>query len=274
MMTGTVKGSDGRLLTSFSIETLNPSGGTVNLVNVTNGQWMIEPVAGYSYWFQGLPNYGGVNIYAAAITQGMQVVLPANFDAPVFTSPTVSQNGMNVYYTIAGGLGLLLILSELKNKKKSVGKIEMKEVMPIVLIGAGLLSFDLIKKLLTSVGIWDSAATKNLDAVSTSANTFWSPNYYTQFSSYSYAIDTSQATALANQIYNAFGMFNDDEDAVFAVFRTLKTKSNVSFLAKVFSDVYHQDLLTFLRGGSWPQDRLSDADVNTINSFLNQLPTN
>jgi hypothetical protein len=76
------------------------------------------------------------------------------------------------------------------------------------------------------------------------------------------------------QILDSFGAFNDNEEQAIAVFHQLKTKANVSFLAEIFYRMTGQDLLTYLRGGIWPQDRLSDSDVNAINQFLSKLPNN
>lgn len=267
---GSVIGSDGKTINGFTVEGQDEFGETQFTQNFANGIWQLSVDTSLDYYFTGMPVYGAVGIAGAKLTNGMVVTLPLNFVAPV-----PSQGSMDAFYLIGGGLAIVAIANEAKKSKKSkVGKVGPGDVETLLLIGAGVLGVSLVSKLFTSLGIFDSAATKNLDAAASSSNTFWSPTYYTQFTTYSYTIDTPTATTLANQIYNAMGIFNDDEDAVFAAFRTLKTKSNVSFLAKVFSDIYSQDLLTFLRGGIWPQDHLSDADVNTINSFLSQLPTN
>lgn len=162
-----------------------------------------------------------------------------------------------------------------KSKRRgAVGNIEPQTVITIALVVAGVIGFDLVSKLLTGLGIWQSNDSKSLDSQTKTANSPWNPNYYTQFSNYTYAIDTPTATTLSNKIYDSFGIFNDCEDCVKAVFFALRTQSEVSFLVKVFNDVYGQDLLSYLRGGLWPQDHLSDADVQQINKFVLSLPTN
>jgi hypothetical protein len=123
-------------------------------------------------------------------------------------------------------------------------------------------------------GIIDSQATTDLNNQSTNPQSFWNPTYYKNFSSYSYAIDTTTAQQYVQQILDSFGAFNDNEEQAIAVFHQLKTKANVSFLAEIFYRMTGQDLLTYLRGGIWPQDRLSDSDVNAINQFLSKLPNN
>lgn len=264
---GTVRGSDGTLVKQFHIQVKNEDGEVIWDQNYNGSTWTIDVVPGFTYWFSGMPEYGAVLKTAEELSYEIKVVLPKNFDAP-----TLSDTGKNIYYGVAGGLLLLVLLNE--RKKKSVGKIDKENIIPILLIGGAIISFDLLKKLFESIGIWNSAETKQLDNQASNPGSYWNPNYYTQFSSYSYALDTTQAAALAKQIYDSFGVFNDCEECVKSVFKSLRTKSNVSFLAKVFAANYGQDLLSFLRGGIWPQDRLSDSDVAEIDSYISKLPNN
>lgn len=156
--------------------------------------------------------------------------------------------------------------------KKNIGEIKPQTVTTIILIAGGIITFDLLSKLLQSLGIWQSNDSKSLDNIAATANSPWNPNFYTQYTNYTYAISTAQATDLANKIYNAMGIFNDCEDCVKSVFYSLKTQTEVSFLVKVFADIYNQDLLSYLRGGIWPQDHLSDSDVAEINKYILALP--
>lgn len=267
-VTGTVKGEDGRNINNYAVTVTNGSGENVLNQNFT-GQFVLDAIPGYSYWFNGIGSgYGAILKDGSDLINGSVIILPKNFD-------TLSPGNNKMIYAAAGGLGIVLLM--LKEKKKKVGKIETSEILPIILIGAALIGFNLIQKLLTSLGIWSSQDTKTLDSLagSSSAQNFWKPDYYLQFSSYPGGnITTPQAVDMVNMITSSFGMFNDCEDCVIGIFRNLKTKSNVSFLSKVFFDQTGKDLLTYLRGGLWPEDHLSDADVNTINSFLSTLPTN
>lgn len=170
-------------------------------------------------------------------------------------------------------LAALLFLLQYKKDKKKMGKIETSDVFPFLLIGGGIIAFSVVKKLLQGVGIWESGDTKALDQAEENPYSFWNPNFYKQYSTYTYAINLTQATEYANRIYDAFGIFNDCEECVKSVFGEMKTQSNVSYLSAVFNEIYQQDLLKFLRGGWWPQDRLSDADVSEINTMISKLPT-
>lgn len=200
------------------------------------------------------------------------------FQAPIPVTPIDAgtvETGQKTNYLpyVLGGVGVLLLLSS-KKKKKGVGKIENKDLMTLALAGGLLLSFDLIKRFFEGIGIWKSADTKNIDAEETNPDSAFNPNFYKQYVNYTYAITGQQALDYAAQIYNAFGAFNDCEECVMNVFYALRTKSNVSFLADKFAQQYGQSLLPFLRGGWWPQDRLSDSDLNTILQYVSKLPNN
>lgn len=178
-------------------------------------------------------------------------------------------------YLIYAAAVAALVLFATKRKKK-VGKVTTQDVFPFLIIGGGLLAFSLVKKLLEGLGIWKSQDTRDLDTASTDPNSFWNPNYWRTIKpaneDWTYAITTDTASQWAADLYNAFGPFNDDEEQAIGVFKRCRTQANASFLCDVFQRIYNEDCLTFLRGGFWPQDRLSDTDVNTINQWVSRLP--
>lgn len=168
------------------------------------------------------------------------------------------------------------ILAYAAKKKKKVGALTMEEIKPFLFVGGGILAFDSVKRILEGLGFWKSPATKNLDDASTNPNSFWNPNFWRTVkpdaANWTYAIDITTAQEWLKDLRNAFGAFNDNEEQAIAVFRRCRTQANCSFLADIFNRTYNEDLLTWLRGGWWPQDRLSDADVNTINNYISRLP--
>lgn len=150
----------------------------------------------------------------------------------------------------------------------------MKDNEKIILVGAGavaLVYFGLLNPVLKFLGIKESTETRELETASVSPNSFWNPNFWS-LQEGATILRVAVAEQLAKDIWDAFGAFNDCEECVIGVFKTLRFQTQASFLAFTFQRMYGQDLLTFLRGGSWPQDRLSDADVSEINRFINNLP--
>lgn len=174
---------------------------------------------------------------------------------------------------MAAVTGLILFATK---RKKEVGKVTVQDVVPFLFIAGGLLAFSFVKQLLESLGIWDSKDTKDLDGASVDPGSFWNPNFWRTVkpdgAAWTYAITLDTAQQWASDLYNSFNAINDDEDRAIGVFKRCRTQANASFLCDVFERVYGQDCLTFLRGGIWPQDRLSDADVNTINRYILNLP--
>lgn len=152
---------------------------------------------------------------------------------------------------------------------------QQDQLKPVLLIAGALIAFSAISRIFTGLGIFESQESKNVDATASSSTTFWSPTYWKQFpyNSFSYRVTFDMATQFLKTITDSFGAFNDCEECVKGVFRLMRTKSNVSYLADVFQQQGNGDLFTYLRGGWWPQDRLSDSDLNEINNFLSQLPT-
>lgn len=144
----------------------------------------------------------------------------------------------------------------------------------IILLGVGavgLVYFGLLNPLLKFIGIKDSEETTALNNTATAVNSPWLPNYWKTIPG-AMILTRSAAEKMADTLYNSFGWINDSEDQAKAVIRSLKFKTQLSFLSQVFTEKFGYDLLSFLRGGNYPFDRLSDADVNELNNFINKLP--
>lgn len=143
-----------------------------------------------------------------------------------------------------------------------------------ILIGAGavaLVYFGVLNPLLKFLGVKDSQDTVSLDNESVNPVSYWSPLLWKQTPG-AIILTTAAVEKMVTDIYNAFGLFNDCEECVTAVFKQLKFKTQVSYLSDYFYKKYGQDLLSYIRGGLYPQDRLSDKDVQLINEFLQKLP--
>lgn len=168
------------------------------------------------------------------------------------------------------------ILAYAAKKKKKVGALTMDEVKPFLFIGGGILAFDSVKRILEGLGFWKSEATKNLDDASTNPANYWNPNFWRTVNpsgtGWTYAIDVTTAQQWLSELRDAFGAFNDNEEQAIGILKRCRTQANLSFLADIFNRTYGEDLLTWLRGGWWPQDRLSDADVYTVNNYISRLP--
>lgn len=102
----------------------------------------------------------------------------------------------------------------------------------------------------------------------------FSPNFYKYAPVGSLLLKRAQAEQLANQLFDALGYWYDDEAKVIGVFRSLKTKSQVSFLSDVFNQLHNVDILEFMRKGKgvmW-EAGLNDTELAQVINIVNQLP--
>lgn len=153
----------------------------------------------------------------------------------------------------------------------------MKDYRPVLYIGGALAAYVFVlKPLLETLGLKDTAEEKAADRLqsqteqSSVAQDYWRPGYFQQGAGkYTVAlINQSRTDALVKKLWDAQGSFNDDEEAIFAVFRELKAKSQVSWLAYNFNRKHSKDLYTWLRDSV-----LNSSELNTVLTITNKLPT-
>lgn len=185
--------------------------------------------------------------------------------------------GTVIIFEAAALLALLLFLKSQKKKMGAFDKTKAIGIMEVVALGIGLfLAYRLVKNILDFLGVTKSQSTATLDNAEQDPNSFWNPNYYLTIkpagANWTYAITYDQAAQWVQDLQDCFGAFNDDEEGAIAIFKNFRTKANASYFSAVFQRITGEDLLHYLRGGWWPQDRLSDADVYTINNYINSLP--
>lgn len=204
--------------------------------------------------------------------------------------PVIVTPGKGSSWPIILILALVLILAmDRRNRKKKVGQAAAltaasaasaawkDQTTRIVILGivviVSMKIFGLFDRLLIMFGLKKNPDTEKLDQESENPESFWNPNFYKDGPSGTLLLTSAAAEKLSKQIYDAIGLFDDDEEAVIAVFKSLRTQSQASFLSEKFAQLYKADLLSWLRGsGIWPKDRLSDADVKQITDYVNKLP--
>jgi len=177
----------------------------------------------------------------------------------------LQKNNSVALVLIAAGLFYVLY-----SKKKKVGAITTNDVTPFLLIAGAVLGFTALKKVLDTLGLGGNPAIPEQQ----NPDSPWKPGYWKKYSSFTYVIDPGTAKQYAETIHNAFSVFQDDYNAIFSVFSSLRTKANVSFLADIFAQQYNEDLLTFLGngGGVLPWDGLSSEHLKNILTLVDKLP--
>jgi hypothetical protein len=144
-----------------------------------------------------------------------------------------------------------------------------------LIIGLVVLYFGytkVIKPLLEGVGLSKSDEEIEIEKQTSNPESPWNPNYWRKGGAT--LIREADVKRFVNTIWNAPGYISDDFDAVLGVFKQLKTKSQVSYLADKFNQMKGKDLLNWLQGGgalSWPADRFSAEQVNQLIKYVNGL---
>ena len=129
-----------------------------------------------------------------------------------------------------------------------------------------------IKPILESVGLQKSDEELEIEKQTSNPGSAWNPNYWRKGGAT--LIREADVQRFVNTIWNAPGYLFDDFDAVLGVFKQLKTKSQVSYLAHKFNEAKGKDLLNWLQGGgplSWPADRFSANQVNQLIKYVSGL---
>ena len=141
----------------------------------------------------------------------------------------------------------------------------------VLIVGGGILAFTAIKRLLIAAGLAAGAGTRSASNEIIDPNSYFKPAYYKRTGGL--IITRATAENFARRIHGAFGIFQDDFNVIMGVFSQLKTKSQVSFLSDVFTQLYREDLLTFLTngGGILPWDGLSDKQLEQLLKYTNNL---
>lgn len=265
---GNIVNKSGQLITTPGIFYLidSKSGETTPPTTNEDGTFKIYSAPEFYYSFVFVIEFEG---YAKKIVPIAQLPETSEGEA------TIELEKENSQAAIITAAALLLFLLTTKNKKGKVGALTVGDVTPYIVIVIALYGFGIIDKVLQALGLSDSKDTKDLDNAATDPYSFWSPTFWQKKPAnipWTYSIDRTQAIQYGNDIIDAFGFFDDDESAVKSIFRLMRTQANVSYLAYVFQQEEGKDLLSYLRGGIWPKDRLSDSDVNEINQFISQLP--
>lgn len=154
-----------------------------------------------------------------------------------------------------------------------------KEDQRLLIYGAAfaLGYFGIIRPILKKVGIVKSAEdilVINQSNVPNKDNPF-SSAFYKYGGAGTKLLTVAAADQYAARIYGAMGYVYDDEAAVYSVFRSLSTQSQVSFLAERFRIKYGIDLLEFLKKGKNQFNAasgLNSDELATVINIVTKLP--
>jgi len=145
------------------------------------------------------------------------------------------------------------------------------KIDPNTLIKAGisLAGLFIVYRLLQKTGLLPSAASnqaaQNLQELESS--NYWNYNDFLAKAPGGHALLTqSGAAAYVDDLWNATGYFNDDEEKIYGVFRAMRTQSQIAALAKRFNQLKSKDLYGYLK------DYLNETELLTVKRIIDQKP--
>lgn len=137
--------------------------------------------------------------------------------------------------------------------------------------GALVLLYVAGNKIFQKLGIVETAA--DVQAAQASAQVekenYFDPAYYEDRKKiYTVLSLEDKGVSYAKKLYNAKGVFNDNEADVYGVFRALQSKTQVSLIAKAFFGLYGKDLKNYLQPST---GFLNESEWNEVVNIISKL---
>ena len=139
-----------------------------------------------------------------------------------------------------------------------------EEIFKYALYGTGIFA---IYKVGTMVGIFKTGqeVQEEQQLQTTLSSNYWLPKFWKDYVNRYGKVMTLTPEAkkrLSDELWDAHGYFNDDENAIYGVFRQMNYQTSLSSLADYFLTYKQVDLL------NWLKDFLSEAEMKNIASII------
>ena len=147
-----------------------------------------------------------------------------------------------------------------------------KEVNPNVLLiigGLGLAYFGVFNPLLKKLGIKKDAEeiAKEEAIKQADIDNAFNPDYWKLAARPKLIFGANpSAAAIAKEIYNSFGFFNDNEPRIYAAVKRARTKTMFSQIVSAYRDLYKADLYNILKS------KLSENEFFVVVKYVTALP--
>lgn len=162
------------------------------------------------------------------------------------------------------------------------GKQAQEWIKPAMYIAAAYLGWRYaIAPLLEGLNLKDTAADREAEKVIQKTESappqldYWSPTFHARRGANIPVKDVVKIMLpsaygpylrIADQIWDATGFFNDVESQIYAAFRLLRYKTEVSYVASIFQSKYKRDLYQFLKA------YLNKDEMATLLQITDKLP--
>lgn len=135
-----------------------------------------------------------------------------------------------------------------------------------------------VDRLFQGLGISQSAAAASLEAMKRDPGSFWNGQFWRNVSKRTpgglvKVLTTAAVNDMWASLNSAFGYFNDDETAAIAAFKKhIRTQTQLSYFSEWVAKNAGLDLLIWLEGSGYPNDRLSAEEIDIITQYVKKLP--
>ncbi len=155
----------------------------------------------------------------------------------------------------------------------------------ILWIAGGIVALRVAGPLLSSIdrifqglGISQSAAAASLESMKRDPGSFWNGQFWRNVSKRTpgglvKVLTNAAVNDLWASLNKSFSYLNDDETAAIAAFRKhIRAQSQLSYFSDWVAKNAGVDLLTWLEGSGYPNDRLSAEEIDIITQYVKKLP--
>lgn len=142
-------------------------------------------------------------------------------------------------------------------------------------IVAILVGMPIIKSILENLDLIDTKSEKDFDEQINDPGSFWSPVFWQKCGAGTKLLKIADCENLYNEIYDSFGIFDDDETRIYAAFKNnIKYQSQLSFFSWYMSKYKNKDILDWLIGSKYGPfgDHLSTGEISVITDYVKKLP--
>lgn len=192
----------------------------------------------------------------------------------------ITSGGGNKDKTNYAWLLLIPLAMAASKKKKAVGEVGFN--MPTVATGIAIVlafkGFTLINDILTMFGLGKDKDDRAFEDENSDPGSPLKATLYNnapqdkKTKAWNALLLNDRATKLADELISSFGAWNDDEAQAIGVFKKFNSQIEASCFAYIWEEKWgYPDLLQWLKGGSYPDDRLDTGEIKEITDYLHNL---